>query len=100
MKRLFFISLILATVWATYYHYTHNKIEVVTPPAPKVEPVKSVITIIIPNLKIIYLKHGRPIVNARVKEVYPDSMIFVCDRGLVQVLFVDLPPEFHDYYGR
>jgi hypothetical protein len=51
-----------------------------------------------PNLDSIPVEKGQTLTHARVKGIRADSLVFVCDQGLVQVTYDRLPPAFAAYY--
>jgi hypothetical protein len=72
------------------------------PPAPPVPaPVKEPEVIAVaPDLKVIPVNGHRTITNARVLSVHSDGLVFICDDGMVQALYTDLPPGFRAYYAK
>lgn len=102
------ISIFFFVLAATIFYYGERsekkvvKVVVLPPPLPPSplppSPARKP-KIIIPNLKTIPVRNGRTITNARILSVNPDGIIFICDFGMVQALFDDLPPEFRAYYA-
>jgi hypothetical protein len=72
------------------------------PPVPPVPaPVKEPEVIAVaPDLKVIPVNGHRTITNARVLSVHSDGLVFICDDGMVQALYTDLPPGFRAYYAK
>lgn len=51
-----------------------------------------------PKLDSIPVVKGETLTHARVKAIHTDSILFVCDQGLVKVTYDRLPPGFAAYY--
>ncbi len=51
-----------------------------------------------PKLDSIPVVKGETLTHARVKTIYGDALLFVCDQGLVKVSYDRLPPGFAAYY--
>jgi hypothetical protein len=92
-----FVILLVAAGGIFYYGEYYNKKPVAVAAPPPAAPAAPVV--VIPNLKVIPVKNGLTIKNAQVKMINSDGIIFICDRGMVQASFDDLPPEFKDYYA-
>lgn len=53
---------------------------------------------VMPNLKEVHISTSyRPLTNCVILKVTPNGITFKCDQGMVQVPFVNLPPEFGVY---
>ena len=110
MKSVAIFVLLFILAGTIFYYGKHPKKEierivVVQPAAPLLPPPpipiqKTEIKIIIPDLKVIPVKNGRTITNARIQAINSDGIVFICDNGMVQALFDDLPPEFRAYYAK
>ena len=51
-----------------------------------------------PNLSKVYIEtKARPLTNCVVKKVTANGITFMCDQGMIQVPFKDLPAEFAYY---
>jgi hypothetical protein len=101
MKSIVFLLFFGALAYFLYVNVT-------TPVAidPPIEHVKGsgsapevVEAPVVPDLSSIIVKGRAPLTHAKVKEIHPDAMVFICDEGIFKIDFDRLPPEFGIYYG-
>jgi hypothetical protein len=100
MKPPVVFGFLLAVAGTIFFYGQYSKkvvVKVAPPPVAQVAPAAP--KIVVPNLKVIPVKNGVTIRNARVQMINSDGIVFICDRGMVQALYTDLPPEFKDYYA-
>ncbi|HXB01872.1 MAG TPA: hypothetical protein VNV15_03525 [Opitutaceae bacterium] len=103
MKSVAILVFFFGLAGVIFYYGKHSKkepVQVVVLPSPPAAPLPAPkAELIIPDLKEIHVKNGRIITNARVQTINSDGIVFICDRGMVEALFDDLPPEFRTYYA-
>jgi hypothetical protein len=51
-----------------------------------------------PDLSMITIVKGTSLTHAKVESVTKTGIIFLCDQGLIEIPFGNLPPEFSQYY--
>ena len=101
MKSAVIFVFIFGLAGAIVYYKEFPRKEVAPLPAPVPAPVQEPEVIAVaPDLKVIPVNGHRTITNARVLSVHSDGLVFICDDGMVQALYTDLPPGFRAYYAK
>ncbi len=101
MKSAVIFVFIFGLAGAIVYYKEFPRKEAEPLPAPAPIPVQEPEVIAVaPDLKVIPVNGHRTITNARVLSVHSDGLVFICDDGMVQALYSDLPPGFRAYYAK
>jgi hypothetical protein len=109
MRSAFFIFVIAVLAYGLWSYYVGNpdftKAAIVQQVHVKVassepDPTPSPVHVASdgPNLAYIPVVKGTPLTNAKVKSITATGIVFICDQGLIEVPFGNLPPEFGEYY--
>jgi hypothetical protein len=106
MKSIFVLIILVIVGYWLYTFYQQNpddlpslvhiqKGAVSTPIPTLITPTPRPVA---PKLDSIPVVKGETLTHARVKTIHADSLLFVCDQGLVKVAYDRLPPAFAAYY--
>jgi hypothetical protein len=109
MRSAFFIFVIAVLAYGLWSYYVGNpdftkaaigqQVHVkVASSEPDPAPAPAQVASGGPNLAYIPVVKGTPLTNAKVKSVTAAGIVFICDQGLIEVPFSNLPPEFGEYY--
>jgi hypothetical protein len=73
----------------------HRQKDLVSSPMPD----EKLIVAQAPKLDSIQVLRGPTLTHGKVKEAKPNSVVFVCDQGILEVNYDRLAPEFEAYYA-
>jgi hypothetical protein len=109
MRSAFFIFVVAVLAYGLWSYYVGNpdftKAAIVqqvhlkvSPAEPEPATPQAPVASAGPNLAYITVVKGSALTNAKVKSVTATGIVFICDQGLIEVPFGNLPPEFGEYY--